>query len=626
MAGSLSDEVRDTAARAAALPESDFLPALTGALASLFPGFSVGTAAIRDSAGTQTPPFEVVVSVGTIANGIVDADSVACVICVYFALDDANLHGAYDRIAQAKSLIKTPVEKDRSSITMGAVVAAKSAFSLGDLAQIVPKLNATVPERRYPDLICVLSKGVIGYGVQFPGDQGSSWWLPPAEAERDFVAPVYLFLQTVATSAFSLNQLVVYIIGQLGVFAPKSNLPDKQEIEKDIPRQRTIIAAFQFDTTHKLVEVAGRQVPLHPYVIDDPKRNRLLKLAFIPWQDGGVIIAEGKLPLNGLLVLAGRPLPMVTHNTLTGRQLSSVLPIDAAGFIDVMTSIARRMRRTVVRKSTQEFTIVPLLDEGTSSPFGARILMTLPMLRDQALHDKAQVAMFDELFQFTMTNLIDLRKAYRELLDLWSAHEQRVESGQAVRYTNAFHVTESIDQPLGRIIGTLVMSSARVAKKMQHVTDIFGIDIGFLFQNAKEYAKGLPKLAASDPELTTYVSESRAWLEPLREWRIAMEHRNYVPPKMQYERDANGKVHLLEPEAIGLPLRAYFGTMLSHLYRFVEEVIVWCVQRSLPDPMIVTEIPVGQRDPNKVERFKVTLKGHGNPWAISHSDDDFDKV
>jgi len=95
---------------------------------------------------------------------------------------------------------------------------------------------------------------------------------------------------------------------------------------------------------------------------------------------------------------------------------------------------------------------------------------------------------------------------------------------------------------------------------------------------------------------------------------------------MKYRQDANCKVHLLEPEMIGLPLRAYFGTMLSHLYRFVEEVIVWCVQRSLPDLMIVTEIPISQRDPHKVERFKVTLTGHGNPWVISYSDDDFDKV
>ena len=122
------------------------------------------------------------------------------------------------------------------------------------------------------------------------------------------------------------------------------------------------------------------------------------------------------------------------------------------------------------------------------------------------------------------------------------------------------------------------------------------------------------------------MEENRAWLESLREWRIAMEHGSYVLPKMQYRQDANGKVHLVEPEAIGLPLRAYFGTALSHLYRFVEEVIVWCVGRSLPAPMIMTEIPVSQRDPNKVERFKVTLKGYGDPWVISYSDDDFDLV
>ncbi len=510
---------------------------------------------------------------------------------------------------------------------MGAVVAARTTFSLSDLAQAMRGLNKSVATGRHPDMVCVLAKGAVDYGMQFPGDQGMASWLPPTEGARNFVPPSFLHLATVATTSFALNHLVAYIIGQLAFFAPGTPLPDMNEIRKGVPSQRTIVASFQFDTAGKLVEAVVREQPIHPYTIDDPKHNRLLGLAFIPWQDRGVIIAEGKLPLTGVLLLAGRPLPLMVHRPPGGRRLSSVLPIDAAGFTDVMANIAKRMKRDVVRKSTQDFTIAPFLDEGTSSPFGARILMALPMLRAQALYDQTKVAEFDELFQFVMNHLIELRATLRELLDLWQSHAARVESGRAVRRCNAYHVAEPIDQKLGRSLNILVMGSARVAKKIQHITKIFGIDIGFLFDNDKEYARQLPKLAATDPDLASYVAESRKWLHPLRAWRIAMEHKNYVPPKMRYQQDADGVVHVIEPEALGLPLRQYFVSLLSHLSRFVEEVIVWCVQRSLPDPITIVEIPVGERDPIRVVRFKVAMKDLGEtPWVISYSDDDFDKA
>jgi hypothetical protein len=628
MARSISNEVRDAAAKLIALPESGFAPALTKALAALFPNLFVAAAAIRDSAGNETGAFEAVISTKPVANGVVDADSVACAICAYPMLDETALRDSYDRIREAKSLVKTPVPDDnRSNVTMGAVVAARTTFSLSDLAQAIRGLNKGVATGRHPDMVCVLAKGAVDYGMQFPGDQGMLTSLPPSEGPRSFVPPNFLHLTTVATTSFALNHLVAYIIGQLAFFAPGTPLPDMNEIRKDVPSQRTIVASFQFDTTGKLVEAVGREQPIHPYTINDSKHNRLLGLAFIPWQDGGVIIAEGKLPLTGVLLLAGRPLPLMVHRPPGGRQLSSVLPIDVAGFINVMANIAKRMKGVVVRKSTQNFTIAPFLDEGTSSPFGARILMALPMLRAQALYDQTKVAEFDTLFEFVINHLIELRTTLRELLDLWQSHAARVESGEAVRRSNAYHVTEPIHQKLSRFLNILVTGAARVAKKIQYITKIFGTDIGFLFDNDKEYEKKLPKLAATDPELASYVAESRKWLHPLRAWRIAMEHKNYVPPKLQYQQDADGAVHVIEPEALGLPLRQYFVSLLSHLNRFVEEVIVWCVQRSLPDPMTIVEIPVSERDPIRVVRFKVAMKGTGEtPWVISYSDDDFDKV
>jgi hypothetical protein len=43
--------------------------------------------------------------------------------------------------------------------------------------------------------------------------------------------------------------------------------------------------------------------------VEDAKKMLLNKVFFQPWQDGGVIITQGTLPLEGLLPLSGLNVP-----------------------------------------------------------------------------------------------------------------------------------------------------------------------------------------------------------------------------------------------------------------------------------------------------------------------------
>lgn len=589
--GAISDSIRDTGLRLGALPDGQFVAGFSDALASLFPAFTVGSGMIYDQTGARVGPVDSFVSLASIENGAVPADSVACAAYVCPSLNAQTLREGYERIAQVKALQKTPsTEPHRSTITLGLIV-AKSASSLDAVAEDMRSLNRGIPDDHRPDMIAMLTQGTAHYLMHFLGDERVGTFLPPARGVP-YVAPILVMLATNSTKSHALNNLVGFIIGHMAFFAPGRNAPNMKAVLEGVPKHSTVACIYQYNLARKLVEVAAVPSPIHPYVIEDGNRNRLSRILFQPWQDGGVVVAEGKLPLLGLLALSGRKLELNTFPSSHGRQLSSVLPMDGDDFVEMMSQVAKRSKGMTVRKESPQFTIAKMLDKGTSSPFGARILMTPLTLRDLALTDKNQIAKFDEVYQFIINHLIDLRSAARELTELWTEHVEKLACGEAAYYQNGVHVTEPIEQPLHKHVQTLIMDAARVAKKVQKLTAVFGIDIGFLFKKSG-YERGLESLERADPQLAVYARESRKWLEPLRLMRDELEHGTFVPPKLRYTATDDG-IRVDEPSILGLRVTNYVRVLLSRLNRFVEEMLAWCIQRSLPDPLILAEISVSE--------------------------------
>lgn len=271
-----------------------------------------------------------------------------------------------------------------------------------------------------------------------------------------------------------------------------------------------------------------------------------------------------------------------------------------------------------------EFVIAKMMEEGTSSAFVARIVMTPPALRNMVL-SQSQIAPFDEIYHFILTHLIELRTEKRELDNLWGTHAARVQSGDAAHFDRVVRLREPIDQPLSSLTRKLIMDAARVVRKMQELTRVFGIDIGFLFQKTAAFERGLQALYHTD--LAAYLRESRDWLEQLQRERTKREHDTFVPDRLRYEVGTDQKLSVVEPLIGSLPLTQFFRKLLSRVNRLVEEVTICCIQQSLPKQLIIAEIARSSRDPNKVERFKITVDGFGDRnWSITFSDEDFEAV
>jgi hypothetical protein len=164
-------------------------------------------------------------------------------------------------------------------------------------------------------------------------------------------------------------------------------------------------------------------------------------------------------------------------------------------------------------------------------------------------------------------------------------------------------------------IETMIKNAASTAKQFQTLTLLFGQNIGFAYQNEVSYKAGLTDLEETDTALASYLAEARKWLEPLRLLRDGLEHKPFIANRITYNRDANGNIRANEPHVMGMPITAFTPILLSRLYRYIEEVLIWCFQRT--SALRIVEIPIGQRNPDKPERFKFMFSPQDQPWSLS---------
>ena len=127
------------------------------------------------------------------------ADNVACVIDVDESLDVERLRAAYERIACAKRLKKTPTPNvsnvPHTTVTLGIIFARDATMPIETLAEELDRLNRQHPDREWTDIVVVLTKGTINYAVQFPGENVLGDFLPPAEGVSErYSAPLYVIL------------------------------------------------------------------------------------------------------------------------------------------------------------------------------------------------------------------------------------------------------------------------------------------------------------------------------------------------------------------------------------------------------------------------------------------------
>jgi hypothetical protein len=639
-----SQEVHDSAQAVAGAAPGALVESLNTFIAK-FVGwpFSCARGAVVDGDGNRTDELSCVVHTTPAYTdgphaGAFPADGVAAVIDATETLGLEELRAAYGRVAAAKRLRKKAAPKLKgnptTTVTLGVILAQRSDVPMETLAEELDRLNRATPARERPDMVVLASTGTINYAVQMPGESVTGDFLPPAEGALDAYTPAWYILMVLRPAAdYSLNKMMGFLLPHLEIFSPGAKVPRWIEVLNGVTSQVVTKTGYQYNLRGELVPVPrefynDRYLAPQPFIIEDQKGTPLASLQFLPWQDGGAILLYGKLPLDGLLVFLGRDaLKRAGVMRTKHGQLSYVLPITAADFRRMLERLQRQSNMRV-KAAEADWVVKKVADEGSQSPFVARLMIGILRLREAAFSDPATRDPFDKTYQFTMTSLFAARDAARALASVWTAHAAKVASGEVARLKGrTIHVDEDVDRELGQEADAFLNAATRALKKgMQDVANLLGVNIGFLFQKQAGFDAGIAALDASDPALAAYLREARTWSERLVDARNAVEHDGWTLPHIAYSRTDSG-VTAAEPIIDGQPASAFAAFILDRLSCFVEEVTAHCLQRKVPTGVTLTEVPRQERPEDVPERFLPTLSVGGMPpWSIAYHGASFEET
>jgi hypothetical protein len=602
--------------------------------------FSASAACVTDTEGKTTGPFPLVLYTSSQEAPPepvhVKADTVACVFHIVDTLTPEDLCSAYKQIGALKRLKRIPLPQTdyaRNDAPIGIVFSVDASEPLEKLAEQMMLLNKTHPSREWPDMVVVLTRGTINYACQFEGDPiAGDFFLPNL---TDFpVTPLYAHVLGRSLGLFSLNKMCAFVFAQLQVFSPGTMLPDIQKVMEGVSLLGLTFGAYQFNLKGQLVPVPdemyadrGRGLLELPLRIEDKKGKLLSHFRFIPWQDGGVIRVIGNIPLEGLLMYLGPVAKKAQIIKKPDGAISSVLPIGRREFMEMVGQF-QRQTNMFVKPEQPKWTILKFADEGTNSPFVARLSLGPLKLRDVAQLQRTTYEAFDNAFAFVSTALMNTRTTARTIAEMMAEHSHRIAAGEIARLQgHVIHIDKPIDRALQKEVDDFLNNAVRAIKHgMQNLMNVLQINIGFLFKKDNAFEHGVADLAKKHPELAAYLRETRKWSERLVLSRNNIEHDGWMLPRVEYIENA-GQIDVKEPHISGQPVTEFVRYILDRLCCFIEEMTVYALQAQMPENFSVTEIPLAQRKPECPERFQPALALGGMPlWAIAYHESTFEKT
>lgn len=603
-------------------------------------GYRVRSGRLFDAAGTTSDALPLIIAatdpaVGEEDSADVEVSTVAAVADIVDVLREDSLAAAYARIASAKRLAKgqhkdTP--KDGSNGTLGLVFARSIDGPVEQIVERLQELNAETPGGLWLDRLVINGVCALEYGIQFPGASALMGWFPPTP---DNGPPYRLGVYIVLTNTFGAlgpaTAAATWLLQHLQLFRRPTDIP---ALPKSNPadRKAIVVGGYQYNLAGDLKPVPDeyyrdRMVPEVPVQILGPgAKEPLAALRFVPWQDGGVIVLTGKFPLDRLLIFAGlQPNSWTVLRQPGDLQVSSVLPMDRRGFAQLLR-VASMRSNLLFHQPKEQFFVQKVGDEGTASPYIARLMLGLLTLRDQVYtEDEAGRLAFDRLFEAMHQSLSTCRENVADLTRLWRDHVDAVTSGKLVeRGRQVIRVTESIDKPLRREVADFLTSAVRVSKdNLQNLARLLGAEIGFLFRQPAAFENGLAQLGLADHRLADYLRETRSWSEELVLARNASEHDGWVLPRVTY-RTLPEAVVPEEPEIRGVPVTRFAERMLDRTCCFVEDLVAHLLMARFDGKITLTTVPPAKRTPNSPLRFTITLANGGlAPWALVYDDAPF---
>lgn len=308
------------AGRALLAADSDSFTRTIPGFVSVFVGqpYLALSAVLEGAGGRQSASFSCVVFTGGEGESRVPVGEPVPIRCAAAVIDGCDelsleeLRDAYARIAEAKRMAQkgsatgTP---GRRSELLGVILARRSFLNLEAIAEEMRRLNAATSATLWPDMVAVADTGVVQYSAQFPGENVTGDFFLPSE-RLSFAAPMYIVMVMKPSGAHTLNRMLSFVVGHLALFAPGADVPKFPDIVEGIANTGVTLTGYQCNLAGEIAPVPrtfynDRYLAPLPFYIDDGRGRVLAAVQFLRWQDGGVILLRGELPLEMLLVFLG---------------------------------------------------------------------------------------------------------------------------------------------------------------------------------------------------------------------------------------------------------------------------------------------------------------------------------
>jgi hypothetical protein len=523
--------------------------------------------------------------------------------------------------------------------TLGIIFAIDSAVPLEDLGEELIRLNAHTPSDRWPDLVLIATKGQIGYHAQILGSEDKPGiYLPPSpNAGFGKRVPIYVTMMISSTGEETFSLTMHAILAHLTRWASNYTNPEFGTLLDGVPRHAVTLTSYQYDLAGEL-----RPVPLEQYrdramplqsvaIFPRGDKNTLLgRMSFLPWQDGGVVLLQGTIPMEVMLVSLGditngeevRNVKKITHGDL---QISNVIPLSEHQYQILLKGISR-LGGFDIRRNERKMILQKIGDEGTSSPFISRIYYG-QMNLTQALPVDVREE-FLRAHKTLMTAVMEIRDASTDIERAWREYSQRINDGSIIERRNGhIHIVENIDRRLGRLVSDFLTGATRSLKdRMQQVTRCLGLNIGCLYQDQAKFEKGLSELQRTDASLASYLRQARVWSNILVRTRNDLDHGDWELPRADID-EVSGRVVVAEPSIEGKPVTRWVADMTDRILCFVEDIIAHGIQKKMPQNLTLTEVPIGEREQELSLRFQYTIAYGGQPaWEIRYHVTRFDET
>lgn len=598
--------------------------------------FRAGPARITDSESHEATFGAVIYAVSANQSADEDikigADAAACVIHAVRDLGAQEIHGGYDAIAAVKRLKRTqpPELGPVNNTPLGIILAANSALSIKAIAELMVRENADRLSTEWPDMVAVLTKGTVNYAAQFEGDviQGS-FTLPNFRSRMTPPMYVHIFMRGVGLFAF--NSMCGLLFMHLKTFSPGTDLPASDVVLDGVLHLGLTFGAYQFNLQGVLVPVPNEEYlaalyrPL-PFRIEDQDGNLLSHIHAIPWQGGAAIRMTGKLPLEGFLPFLGRVASDARIFRQANSAISSVLPIGKNEFREFLARIQAQTNMKI-KPEQPNLVVSKMADEGTSSPFIARLSLGILRFRDIVLPERAQHEKFDEAYDFVFTTVSNMRSNAKKVVDMIAAHRASVASGRVARLRgHTINIEESVDLELHNAVAEFLNSAVRLLKDaMQKLLIVLSLNVGCLYRTSGRFKTEIAMLRKTDPALADYLEETRKWSERLISVRNDL-HNGWLLPKFAYKENG-GTIDVDEPEIADQAASEFVSHMTDRVCCFVEDVLIHSLQARMPSGLSVAEIPIPERKPVCPERFEPAfVSGGAKIWRIAYHDSEFEET